>query len=45
MELEAGESPEEMRIIPQMVQGKLFHGANGRVRELCRRGMDVFRRT
>ena len=45
MELELAESPEDMRIIPQMVQECFSTGQTERVRELCRRGMDVYRRT
>ena len=45
MEVELAESSEDMRIIPQMVQECFSLRETGRVLELCRRGMDVYRRT
>ncbi len=45
MEIELAESPEDMRIIPQMVQECFSLKETGRVLELCRRGMDIHKRT
>ena len=45
MEIELAESPEDMRIIPQMVQECFSLKETDRVLELCRRGMDIHKRT